>query len=178
MSPPILFKHYSSPIGELIIASYTNQLVMCDWKYRKMRNLIDKRIENALKSQLKEGNSLIIDHTIQQLSDYFEGKRTEFTIELLLIGTEFQKRVWNQLLRIPYGEIDSYIGLSIKMNQIKSVRAVATANGANAISILVPCHRIIGNSGDLVGYAGGIPAKKKFLLLENNQRFANQIQLF
>ena len=82
------------------------------------------------------------------------------------MGTEFQKQVWDSLLQVPYGKSETYLGLSKILGNEKAIRAVATANGANAISIIVPCHRIIGSNGDLVGYAGGLPAKKKLLELE------------
>jgi len=98
--------------------------------------------------------------------EYFASKRTQFEIPLLLLGTDFQKLVWNALIEVPYGETASYLELAKSISKPKAVRAVATANGANAISILVPCHRIIGSNGDLVGYAGGLSTKKKLLELE------------
>jgi methylated-DNA-[protein]-cysteine S-methyltransferase len=90
-----------------------------------------------------------------------------FNIPIVFAGTAFQQNVWQHLIQIPYGTTISYSALAQKMNMPDAVRAVATANGANAISIVVPCHRIIGNNGDLVGYAGGLPAKQKLLTLEN-----------
>ena len=106
--------------------------------------------------------------TIEEMNEYFEGKRKTFDIPLLMVGTAFQKSVWNGLLAVPYGTTASYLKLSKNIGNEKAVRAVASANGANAISILIPCHRIIGSNGNLVGYAGGLPAKKKLLELENN----------
>jgi methylated-DNA-[protein]-cysteine S-methyltransferase len=103
-----------------------------------------------------------------QLKAYFSGTRKIFNIPLLMVGTEFQKSVWEGLIKIPYGTTTSYLELSKNIGNEKAVRAVASANGANAISILIPCHRIIGSDGSLVGYAGGLPAKKKLLTLENN----------
>ena len=110
----------------------------------------------------------MIDATIVQLKEYFDGKRKTFDIPLLTIGTDFQKSVWDGLIKIPYGTKASYLELSKNIGNEKAVRAVASANGANAIGILIPCHRIIGSNGDLVGYAGGLPAKKKLLELESN----------
>jgi len=100
-----------------------------------------------------------------------------FTIPLLLIGTEFQKKVWNELLQIPYGTTLSYLKLSQKIGDSKAVRAVANANGSNAISIIIPCHRIIGSNGKMIGYAGGIPIKEKLLALEMNAQ-NEQLNLF
>jgi len=84
------------------------------------------------------------------------------------VGTDFQRSVWDGLMQIPYGTTFSYLELAKRIDNEKAVRAVASASGANAISILIPCHRIIGANGDLVGYAGGLPAKKKLLELESN----------
>ncbi|MFT6845336.1 MAG: methylated-DNA-[protein]-cysteine S-methyltransferase [Flavobacteriales bacterium] len=105
---------------------------------------------------------------ISQLQEYFEGKRQIFMIETQFIGTEFQKSVWNDLIKIPFGVTKSYFELSTLLDTEKAIRAVAPANGTNAISILVPCHRIIGNQGELTGYAGGLSAKKKLLELEES----------
>lgn len=164
---PIYIKHYKTPVGEIILGSYQNKLCICDWKYRKMRSEIDSRIKKGLKSEFFEGSTPVIEETIIQLSEYFEKKRTVFTIPIHLIGTHFQKSVWQMLQNIPYGETFSYLKLSKLLNNEQAIRAVASANGANAISILVPCHRIIGSDGKLVGYAGGLSAKKKLLELEN-----------
>ena len=95
-----------------------------------------------------------------------------------MVGSPFQQEVWNELLKIPFGETESYLGLSKRLNNEKAIRAVAGANGANAISIIIPCHRIIGEKGDLTGYAGGIETKKKLLQLENVNLFPDQLKLF
>ena len=159
--------YYKTPLGELIIGSLNQQLCLCDWRYRKMRDSIDKRIQSGLQAVYEEGESDIVEETKVQLSQYFNGERQEFDLPILLVGSEFQKQVWNELLRIPFGETESYAGLSKKLGNIEVIRAVASANGANAISIIVPCHRILGSDGSLTGYAGGLETKKKLLLLEN-----------
>jgi methylated-DNA-[protein]-cysteine S-methyltransferase len=99
---------------------------------------------------------------------YFANERKNFDIPLLMVGTDFQRSVWDGLIKIPYGNTASYLELSKNIGNEKAVRAVANANGANAISILIPCHRIIGSDGALTGYAGGLPAKKRLLELESN----------
>lgn len=114
-----------------------------------------------------ESGSPVIEETIAQLRQYFDGKRKAFDLPLLLVGTEFQKRVWNSLIEIPYGKTLSYAGLSRKLGDDKAIRAVARANGDNALSIIVPCHRILGSDGSLTGYAGGLRTKKQLLQLEN-----------
>jgi len=100
-----------------------------------------------------------------------------FDIPILLIGTQFQKEVWKALRNIPYGKTISYLELAYKLNNPKAIRAIASANGANAISIIIPCHRIIGSDGNMVGYAGGLKAKKNLLKLENGI-LDNQMSLF
>lgn len=167
MSSRIYTEVFSSPFGELILGSYNDQLCLCDWRYRKRREDIDRRIESGLKADFVESGSLIIEETKAQLLQYFEGKREEFDLPLLLVGTEFQERVWNSLIEIPYGKTLSYAGLSRKLGDIKAIRAVARANGDNALAIIVPCHRILGSDGSLTGYAGGLSTKQKLLQLEN-----------
>lgn len=163
----IHIQYHKTPVGELILGSYKGKLCLCDWRYRKMRESIDNRIKKGLNSEYIKDPCPIIKETINQLTEYFKEERTEFSIPLLLVGTEFQQSVWQSLLTIPYGKTDTYLGLSKKLNNEKAIRAVGTANGANSISILVPCHRIIGSDGNLVGYAGGLEAKKRLLTLEN-----------
>lgn len=163
----IEIKYVKTVVGELIIGSYQNQLCLCDWRYRKMRNRVDERIKQGLNADFLLSESDIINLTIEQLNEYFEKARCEFSIPLLLVGTDFQKRVWQMLQQVPFGSTQTYLGLSKMLNNEKAVRAVASANGANALAILIPCHRIVGSNGELVGYAGGLPAKKTLLTLEN-----------
>lgn len=108
----------------------------------------------------------LILKTISEIKEYLEGKRKEFDIPIKLQGTKFQKKVWNELLKIPYGETCSYKDIAIRINNEKGVRAVGMANHNNPIAIIVPCHRVIGKNGKLVGYAGGIDIKSKLLEIE------------
>ena len=158
---------FKTPYGELILGSFQEQLCLADWRFRKMRNSIDKRIKLGLNADFEEGESDVIIETKNQLNEYFKGERTQFDVPLLFVGSDFQKTVWNALMEIPFGKTETYLGLSKKLGNEKAIRAVATANGANATSIIVPCHRIIGSDGSLVGYAGGLNVKKKLLHLEN-----------
>ncbi len=174
----ITIKYHNTPIGELIIGSYDNTLCLCDWRYRKMRTSVDLRIQKGLQAEYKVGETDIINQTINQLNEYFQEKRTEFDIPLKLIGTEFQQQVWNQLMKIPYGQTSTYLQLSKDLGNEKAIRAVASANGANAISIIVPCHRIIGSDRKLIGYAGGLDAKKKLLQLERSVCNSQQLSLY
>jgi len=164
----IFIQYYKSPIGEMLLGSYKEKLCIADWRYRKMRTMIDNRIQKGLKAEYVEESSEVITETIKQMEEYFNLERQEFTISLLLVGTDFQKSVWQGLIETPFGTTSSYLELSKRIGNEKAVRAVASANGANSISILVPCHRIIGSNGALVGYAGGLDVKKKLLEIENN----------
>lgn len=169
--------YYKSPIGELVIGAYENQICLLDWRYRKQRSSIDRRMTSTLKAHFIYQPHDLHDTVIKQLELYFSEALQQFDFPTLLIGTEFQKRVWNELLAIPYGNTVSYLTLSRKLNNEKAIRAVASANGANAISIVIPCHRVIGSNGDLTGYAGGLPAKKKLLQFEGALH-SNQLNLF
>lgn len=117
----------------------------------------------------------VLQESVSQLNDYFEGKRNDFTFKLNPSGTEFQKKVWKGLLEIPFGKTVSYLELSKKLGDVKAIRAVASANGKNPLWIVVPCHRVIGTDGSLTGYAGGL-WRKKWLLDHENP--SNQQSLF
>jgi methylated-DNA-[protein]-cysteine S-methyltransferase len=165
----IEIQYFKTNFGELVLGSFQEQLCLCDWRYRKMRTAVDARIKKGLQADFMEKDAPVLEETRKQLEEYFASERQAFSVPLLLVGTAFQQSVWNTLLTISYGTTASYLQLSEKLGNKEAIRAVASANGANAISILVPCHRIIGSDGDLVGYAGGLDAKKKLLGLENKQ---------
>lgn len=165
----IRIQTYQSPCGELILGSFEGKLCLCDWMNEKRRAIIDKRLQHILNTDYQIGISETTAQTVVQLDEYFSGKRTTFDIPLLLAGTEFQKAVWQELLNIPYGTTISYGKLAQQLGNPKAVRAVAASNGANPVSILVPCHRVIGSNHKLTGYGGGLAAKKFLLELENDQ---------
>lgn len=106
---------------------------------------------------------LFLQEAISQINAYFEGTRTHFSFKMNPLGTEFQKKVWNSLLEIPYGKTRTYLEQSKILGDVKAIRAVASANGKNPLWIVVPCHRVIGTDGSLTGYAGGL-WRKKWLL--------------
>lgn len=105
----------------------------------------------------------VLEDGVYQLKEYFEGQREDFTLDLNPQGTDFQKRVWEALLNIPFGKSTSYLELSKTMGDVKAIRAVAGANGKNPLWIVIPCHRVIGSDGSLTGYAGGLHRKKWLL---------------
>jgi len=109
----------------------------------------------------------VLEDAVYQFTEYFEGKREAFDLKINPQGTDFQKRVWNALLEIPYSKTVSYLELSKTLGDVKAIRAVAAANGKNPLWIIVPCHRVIGSNGDLTGYAGGLHRKKWLLDHEN-----------
>lgn len=163
----VIYTHrYPSSCGELLLGSCGNQLCLCDWQVEKHRNHVDRRLQKVLKADFVDGMSAVIEQAMSQLDEYFAGRRRIFDVPLLFVGTDFQKTVWNSLLDIPYGTTLSYGEMARSIGMPGSVRAVANANGANAISIFVPCHRVIGSDGSLTGYGGGLEAKQALLLLE------------
>ncbi len=173
----ICIQYHKTKIGELILGSFEGKLCLLDFNYRKMRNAVDNRIKKGLNADFIEEDSEIIEKTRTELDEYFKENRIEFDVPIQMVGTDFQKSVWNALLKVAYGTTSTYLQLAKDINNGKAVRAVAGANGANAIAIIIPCHRIIGSSGELVGYAGGLPTKKRLLTLEKKQEFYTQIPL-
>lgn len=141
---------YNTVIGEIFIAENNGIL-----EYVSFKNL-----------NLPNKETPIIKTAYSQLLEYFEGKRRIFDIPIHLNGTEFQKKVWNALTNIPYGQTVSYKDIAISIGNEKSCRAVGMSNNKNPIAIIIPCHRVIGKNGDLTGYAGGIEIKKYLLNLE------------
>jgi len=164
----ISIQYYQTPIGEMILGAYENKLCMADWRYRKGRERIDRRVQKALHAIFVEEENEVLNLAKEELEAYFKGLYQTFDIPLLLVGSSFQKSVWQALLQIPFGTTVSYRDLAQLIDDKTAVRAAASAVGANAISIFIPCHRVIGADGSLRGYAGGLEAKKKLLALEQN----------
>ena len=162
----INIQYCKTKIGELILGSFEGKLCLLDFRYRKMRKTVDERIKKGLNAKFAENNTEIIEKTLAELDEYFHGNRKVFDVPLKMVGTDFQKRVWEALLRVPFGTTSTYLQLAKNIKNEKAVRAVAAANGANSMSIIIPCHRVIGSNGKLVGYAGGLPIKKQLLKLE------------
>lgn len=157
---------YKTKYAEFVMGSFNEKLCLLDFRYRKMRGAVDKRIKQGLQAEFVDRDDSVLQAARSQLDEYLAGNRMVFDLPLLLVGSDFQQSVWRALIEVPYGETSSYLQLSQRINNVKAVRAVASANGANAIAIIVPCHRIIGSNGDLVGYGGGLPLKKRLLTLE------------
>lgn len=165
----IRIKRYESPCGVLMLGSFGGRLCLCDWQVEKHRDHVDRRLKRILGAEFEEGTSEVIEKAERQLGEFFTGKRKEFSVPLLFVGTDFQKTVWNELLKIPFGKTVSYGEMAQRIGMPKAVRAVANANGANSMSIFAPCHRVIGSDRSLTGYGGGLPAKKYLLELESGK---------
>jgi methylated-DNA-[protein]-cysteine S-methyltransferase len=149
-----------SPVGYLSLVS--------DEKYLKSVTFSDERVEDA------EHLPGILLQAASQLKEYFEGTRSRFDLPLDPDGTGFQKNVWQKLLEVPYGATKSYRDIALELGSVLNTRAVGTANGKNPIAIIIPCHRIIGQDGKLVGYAGGLE-RKKWLLLHESAHTKNDL---
>lgn len=162
----IHIQHYESPCGTLLLGSFEDRLCLCDWTNGWHRAATENRLKKLLRADFVVQPSEITDVARRQLDEYFRRERTAFDLPLLFVGTEFQKQVWTELLRIPYGTTLSYGEMARNLGIPKAVRAVANANGANPISIIAPCHRVIGSNGTLTGYGGGLETKKYLLELE------------
>lgn len=149
--------YYSSPIGIVEITGddkSIHSIYFIEDEHSASENISSKEIRKC----------------VQQLDEYFSGNRKEFELTLAPKGTMFQEKVWNELLRVPFGKTRSYLEQSKALGDIKAIRAVASANGKNPISVIIPCHRIIGSDGSLTGYAGGVWRKKWLLEHENGTK--------
>lgn len=162
---------YDAPCGRLVLGSFGGSLCMCDWLTGQRHDLIVRRLSRNLGAcvAFAEGSSSLLETAVAQLDEYFSGRRRVFDLPLLFTGTEFQKAVWQRLMTIPYGETISYSAMASELGMPKAVRAVANANGANAISIFAPCHRVIGADRSLTGYGGGLAVKRYLLDLEHGR---------
>ncbi len=162
----ISIKHIDTPVGKMRIGATDEGICLFDFQYRKSIDSIMKRVETHSGKTFQEGEHHYFQLLEQQISEYFMGTRKEFDLPLHLLGTPFQKSVWQGLLKIPYGETRSYKQQSVFLGNEKAIRAVAGANGENGIAIIIPCHRVIGENGSLTGYGGGLQRKKWLLDLE------------
>ena len=155
----LAYKVIDSPVGKLKLVASDAGLVAVLWEN-------DKPNRVRLSDLTESANHPILTQAERQLTDYFAGKRKEFSVPLDMRGTPFQKNVWEALLSIPFGETRSYGQLAKQLGNPGAMRAVGAANGKNPISIVVPCHRVIGTNGKLTGFAGGLKTKEHLLKLE------------
>ncbi|AUC17111.1 cysteine methyltransferase [Tenacibaculum sp. SZ-18] len=149
--------NYKSPIGTIQIKGNEKEIHSI--------HFVEENIAHLNNTEAKE-----VQKCIQQLDEYFNGMRKEFALTLRPKGTEFQGKVWTELLKVPFGKKRSYLKQSKRLGDVKAIRAVASANGKNPISIIIPCHRIIGSDGSLAGYTGGVWRKKWLLEHESGNK--------
>lgn len=171
----LLTQRLSTPLGEMLACASDTGLCLLEFadtpadELRLQKALADLR--RLLGATPTPGTNTPIRQVHEQLQEYFNGARRDFSVALHAPGTAFQQRVWNGLLRIPYGQTVSYQEEAQAIHQPAAVRAVANANGANRMSIIIPCHRVIGKNGQLVGYGGGL-ARKQWLLQHEQRMLA------
>lgn len=155
----LIYRCMDSPVGQLKLIAKGAALVAVLWENERPNRV-------PLGAMSLDQDSEILKRAEQQLRQYFAGTRDRFELELDFQGTEFQRKVWKALLQIPFGETRSYLQIATQMGNPAAVRAVGAANGKNPLSIIAPCHRVIGSSGALTGFAGGLAAKELLLTLE------------
>lgn len=158
----LVYMYMDSPVGALKLVAHDQALVAVMWD-----NEDHKRVRLA--ELIEDRQHPMLLRVKKQLEEYFAGQRQQFDLPLDFQGTDFQQQVWQALLTIPYGEKRSYKDIAVQIGNEKAVRAVGAANGRNPISIIAPCHRVIGSSGALVGFAGGLDKKKILLSLEQSK---------
>ena len=157
------YKLMPSPVGELTLVARDGKLSAILWEVERANRV-------RLGELIEANDSPVLRETERQLREYFAGTRNQFELELDFAGTDFQKQVWHALLTIPFGETRSYSQIAEQIGNPKAVRAVGAANGRNPISIIAPCHRVVGASGGLTGFAGGLEAKQYLLTLEDRSQ--------
>jgi len=156
-----------TPLGPMMAGAVDKGICLLEFADRRMLETQIRRLTELLAAQFIPGEHLLFNELEKQLREYFSGERREFTLPLVMPGTIFQKRVWNILKSIPYGETRSYKDQSLALDNPAAVRAVARANGQNRLAVIIPCHRVIGSNGELTGYGGGLWRKKYLLDLES-----------
>jgi AraC family transcriptional regulator, regulatory protein of adaptative response / methylated-DNA-[protein]-cysteine methyltransferase len=168
----ILTQRITTPIGPMFVCATEKGICLLEFVDRKMLETEFKEIQQLLNATILIGENEHIQQTKKELQEYFDGKRSHFEVALDAPGTVFQQSAWNALLKVPFGETRSYQDQAIVLEKPNAVRAVASANGCNRISIIIPCHRIIGKDGQLRGYGGGLERKR--WLLDHEIKVKNQ----
>lgn len=154
------FMRFTTPLGPMIVVGNNEGICLLEFTDRRMLETELKQLQKYYKTVILPGTNIHFEKVKKQLNEYFDGKRKNFDIKLMTPGTSFQNDVWKILQTIPYGKTRSYKAQALKLGNAKAVRAVANANGDNRIAIIIPCHRIIGSNGKLVGYGGGLWRKQ------------------
>jgi len=164
----ILINRLTTPLGPMFVCATDNGICLLEFVDRRMLETEFKDLQKLLKANIISGENEHIKQAKKEIKEYFEGSRKKFEVKLETPGTDFQNSVWNCLQQIEYGTTTTYQKQAEKINNPKAIRAVASANGYNRISIVVPCHRVIGKDGKMTGYGGGIERKKWLIEHERN----------
>ena len=164
----ILISRLTTPLGPMFVCATEDGICLLEFVDRKMLETEFKDLQKLLNAKILVGENKHIKQAKKEIAEYFEGKRKKFDVKIQLVGTDFQKTVWQSLLTIPSGETSTYQIQAKAIEKPKAIRAMASANGYNRISIMIPCHRVIGSDGKLRGYGGGIERKR--WLLEHEQK--------
>lgn len=180
-----LQRHIDTPVGRLRLVASNTALYAVLWHDEKMASSLQRILAGRVCEQSQSvlainlhGATQILSQTEMELTQYFQGQRRQFTVRTILdrvdcpfaeqVGTPLQRQTWQMLRQIDYGHTQSYLHLATRLGRAKAVRAISTAIGKNPLSIIVPCHRVIGSNGHLTGFAGGLQNKQKLLMLEQS----------
>jgi len=168
----ITITRIETELGVMIAGAVDDGICLLEFSDRRMLNTEYKDLSRYLKTEIEEGDNKHFKPLVKQLKEYFEGSRKEFSLPLVTPGSDFQQFVWKELIKITYGTTRTYLEQSLALGKPDAIRAVANANGMNRISIIIPCHRVIGSDGHLTGYGGGL--KRKKWLLDHEKRYSGQ----
>jgi AraC family transcriptional regulator, regulatory protein of adaptative response / methylated-DNA-[protein]-cysteine methyltransferase len=161
-----------TPLGEMVAGATKEGICLLEFSDRENLSAEYEEITRLFGTTIKSGSNWYIWSLKKQLKEYFKGKRKDFSVKLVTPGTEFQQAAWKELLKIPYGETVSYHEQAAALSNISATRAVAHANASNRIAIVIPCHRVIGADGALVGYGGGL--KRKKWLIDHEKKYSGK----
>lgn len=173
----ILIHRFTTPLGPMFVCATGNGVCLLEFVDRRALETEFNDLQRLLEAPILAGENNHTRQAVQEITEYFGGQRTDFDVSLDLPGSDFQRSVWKLLQRIPYGQTASYQEQADRLGRPSAVRAIANANGANRVSIIVPCHRVIGKDGSLIGYGGGLPRKRWLLDHEQRQCLQGQLDL-
>jgi AraC family transcriptional regulator of adaptative response/methylated-DNA-[protein]-cysteine methyltransferase len=174
-APVIRVSPTSTPLGPMLIGATDDELVLLEFVDRRQLAAEIRKIGRRLGAVFVPDSSPLIERVTAQLGAYYAGTRRNFDVPVRLVGSDFERSVWSALLEIPFGETRSYAEVAATVGRPSAVRAVGRANGMNAVAIVVPCHRVVGSDGRLVGYGGGLWRKERLLELERGAAMAQVV---
>ncbi|NRA59628.1 MAG: methylated-DNA--[protein]-cysteine S-methyltransferase [Psychrobium sp.] len=165
--PSIDIQFFKTPYADLIIGSYQNKLCLLDYRYRKMRDSLDQKLQQRLNATFVLQDNALLRRTRLQIEQYLMSQRQTFDLPLLMVANDFDKKVWQALIQVPYGTTSTYSNLAAQLN-CDNIPKIASANSNNTLALIVPCHRILSDRGELIAYGGGLGLKLKLINLEQS----------